>query len=48
MAVQSAGINFSDILMAQGLYQDKREPPFIPGNHLKCVCNFSSIFYADT
>lgn len=29
--VHAAGINFPDLLMIQGQYQDKREPPFIPG-----------------
>jgi NADPH2:quinone reductase len=30
--VHAAGINFPDILVIQGLYQVKIEPPFIPGN----------------
>ena len=30
--VRAAGINFPDILVIQGLYQVKLEPPFIPGN----------------
>jgi NADPH2:quinone reductase len=30
--IHAAGINFPDILVIQGLYQVKFEPPFIPGN----------------
>ena len=30
--VQAAGINFPDILIIAGKYQDKIPPPFIPGN----------------
>jgi len=30
--VHAGGINFPDILVVQGLYQVKIEPPFIPGN----------------
>jgi len=30
--VHAAGINFPDLLVIQGLYQVKIEPPFIPGN----------------
>lgn len=30
--VHAAGINFPDILVIQGLYQVKIEPPFVPGN----------------
>jgi len=30
--VHAAGINFPDILVIQGLYQVKIDPPFIPGN----------------
>ena len=30
--VHAAGINFPDILVIAGKYQDKAEPPFIPGN----------------
>lgn len=30
--VHAAGINFPDLLVIQGLYQVKVEPPFIPGN----------------
>ena len=29
--VQAAGVNFPDVLMCQGKYQFKPEPPFIPG-----------------
>lgn len=29
--VAAAGINFGDILQCQGKYQEKAEPPFIPG-----------------
>lgn len=30
--VHAAGINFPDILVIAGKYQDKAEPPFVPGN----------------
>jgi NADPH2:quinone reductase len=29
--VRAAGINFPDLLMIQGLYQEKLDPPFVPG-----------------
>jgi NADPH:quinone reductase len=29
--IAGAGINFGDILQCQGKYQEKREPPFVPG-----------------
>ena len=29
--VAGAGINFGDILQCQGKYQEKRDPPFVPG-----------------
>lgn len=29
--IHAAGINFPDLLMIQGQYQEKRTPPFIPG-----------------
>ncbi|KAL1529436.1 hypothetical protein AB1Y20_000384 [Prymnesium parvum] len=32
--VAAAGVNFADILQCRGQYQDKAEPPFIPGNEL--------------
>ena len=35
--VHAAGINFPDLLMIQGQYQDKREPPFIPGAEVSGV-----------
>lgn len=31
IAVQAAGVNFPDVLMIQGRYQFKPEPPFVPG-----------------
>lgn len=31
MAVHSCGINFADILMCMGKYQEKPELPFVPG-----------------
>ncbi len=31
IAVHAAGVNFADTLTLQGRYQDKLEPPFIPG-----------------
>lgn len=30
--IRAAGINFLDLLVIKGLYQQKIEPPFIPGN----------------
>jgi NADPH:quinone reductase-like Zn-dependent oxidoreductase len=30
--VKAAGINFPDILIIAGKYQDKIPPPFVPGN----------------
>ena len=30
--IQAAGINFPDILVVAGKYQDKTPPPFVPGN----------------
>lgn len=30
--VAAAGVNFADALQAKGLYQDKAEPPYVPGN----------------
>ena len=32
--VAAAGINFADLLMAEGRYQDRAEPPFVPGLEL--------------
>eukprot|EP00602_Paraphysomonas_sp_CaronLab_P001316 CAMPEP_0185025264 /NCGR_PEP_ID=MMETSP1103-20130426/8286_1 /TAXON_ID=36769 /ORGANISM="Paraphysomonas bandaiensis, Strain Caron Lab Isolate" /LENGTH=354 /DNA_ID=CAMNT_0027558417 /DNA_START=35 /DNA_END=1099 /DNA_ORIENTATION=+ len=31
ISVIAAGINFGDILQCQGKYQEKQEPPFVPG-----------------
>ena len=31
IAVSAAGLNFADLLMVKGRYQDRREPPFTPG-----------------
>ncbi len=31
IAVHAAGVNFADSLLVVGKYQEKREPPFIPG-----------------
>ncbi|MEZ5825430.1 MAG: NADPH:quinone oxidoreductase family protein [Geminicoccaceae bacterium] len=31
IAVSAAGLNFADLLMVKGRYQDKLEPPFTPG-----------------
>ena len=30
--VAATGVNFAEILQTQGLYQEKKEPPFVPGN----------------
>ena len=30
--VHAAGVNFPDILVIAGQYQDKTPPPFVPGN----------------
>lgn len=32
--VAAAGVNFADVLKARGQYQEKAEPPFVPGNEL--------------
>lgn len=32
--VHAAGVNFPDLLMIQGLYQDRVEPPFAPGTEV--------------
>ncbi|MHB8513702.1 MAG: NADPH:quinone oxidoreductase family protein [Actinomycetota bacterium] len=32
ISVQAAGVNFPDILITQGKYQFKPEPPFVPGH----------------
>ena len=32
--VAACGVNFADLLTAKGLYQDRSEPPFVPGNEL--------------
>lgn len=32
MRVAAAGVNFADILQCRGEYQEKAEPPFVPGN----------------
>lgn len=32
IAVQAASVNFPDVLITRGLYQLRREPPFVPGN----------------
>ena len=37
--VQAAGINFPDILIIAGKYQDKIPPPFIPGNEASGIVN---------
>ncbi len=34
IAVHAAGVNFADSLIAAGKYQEKMEPPFIPGMEL--------------
>ena len=31
VAVRSAAVNFSDILVVQGKYQEKKDPPFVVG-----------------
>ena len=36
--VEACGVNFVDVLMVQGLYQMKPEPPFVPGSEVAgCV-----------
>ena len=30
--VAATGVNFAEILQTRGLYQEKKEPPFVPGN----------------
>jgi NADPH:quinone reductase-like Zn-dependent oxidoreductase len=30
--VAGVGVNFAEILQTRGLYQEKKEPPFVPGN----------------
>ena len=30
--VAAAGVNYADVLQAKGLYQDKAETPYVPGN----------------
>ena len=35
--VAAAGINFPDILVIAGQYQDKTPPPFVPGNEASGV-----------
>ena len=37
VAVKAAGVNFADILRVKGTYQDKIEPPFVPGLELSGV-----------
>jgi NADPH2:quinone reductase len=32
--VAAAGVNFADVLTVKGLYQDRSEPPFVPGNEM--------------
>lgn len=32
--VAAAGVNFADVLKARGQYQEKTDPPFVPGNEL--------------
>jgi len=32
LRVAAAGVNFADILQARGEYQDRADPPFVPGN----------------
>ena len=32
--VEACGVNFVDVLMVQGLYQVKPEPPFVPGSEV--------------
>ena len=32
--VEACGVNFVDVLMVQGLYQMKPEPPFVPGSEV--------------
>ena len=32
IAVAGTGVNFAEILQTRGLYQEKKEPPFVPGN----------------
>ena len=39
IAVHSCGINFADILMCLGKYQDKPNLPFIPGMFYNCRIN---------
>lgn len=35
--IAAAGLNFADLLMAEGKYQDRAEPPFVPGLELAGV-----------
>ena len=32
--VAAAGVNFADLLKTRGQYQEKADPPFVPGNEL--------------
>ena len=32
VAVRAASVNFPDVLMVRGLYQQRQEPPFVPGS----------------
>ena len=52
VTVAAAGVNFADILRVDGSYQDKIEPPFVPGLELsgiveKCGVNVSNIIPGD-
>lgn len=35
--VRAAGVSFADLLVSQGLYQVRQEPPFVPGTELAGV-----------
>jgi len=39
--VAATGVNFAEILQTRGLYQEKKEPPFCPGN--ECAGEVSSV-----
>ena len=38
LKVAAAGVNFADVLQARGEYQDKADPPFVPGNAEEPIC----------
>jgi len=46
--VASSSVNFADVLQLRGLYQEKLEPPFVPGKEVGCKSFSRSILFQNS